>query len=222
VKQVAEGVWQLAGFPPNLINAYLIEDVLVDAGTRHAGRRILRELRGREVNAHALTHAHPDHQGSSKQVCETLGIPYWVPAHDADAAERPELIGERQPDNPLAQFFVRTMTGPGRRVDRRLEEGDVVGGFTVLDTPGHSLGHVAYWREADRVLIAGDVLSSQDTLTGIRGLHEAKPMLTPDPVRNRESARRLAALEPALVLFGHGPPLRDPKRLADFVDSLPR
>jgi hydroxyacylglutathione hydrolase len=222
VKQVADGVWQLAGFPPHAINVFLVGDVLVDAGTRHAGRRILRQLRGRDVTAHALTHAHPDHQGSSKEVCETLGVPFWVGEHDADAAERPELIGERQPDHPVAQFFVKTMTGPGRRVDRRLVEGDEVAGFQVLHVPGHSAGHVAFWREPDRVLIAGDVLSSQDSLTGIRGMHEPRPYLSPDPERNRESARRLAALEPRLTLFGHGPPLRDTKKLVDFVNGLPR
>jgi hydroxyacylglutathione hydrolase len=221
VKQVADGVWQLAGFPPHAINVFLAEDVLIDAATRHAGRRILRQLRGRDVTAHALTHAHPDHQGSSKEVCETLGIPFWVGEHDADAAERPELIGERQPDHPVAQFFVRTMTGPGRRVDRRLREGDEVAGFRVLHVPGHSAGHVAFWRESDRVLIAGDVLSSQDSLTGIRGMHEPRPYLSPDPERNRESARRLAGLEPALTLFGHGPPLRDTRKLVDFVAGLP-
>jgi hydroxyacylglutathione hydrolase len=222
VKQVADGVWQLAGFPPHAINVFLVGDVLIDAGTRHAGRRILRQLRGRDVTAHALTHAHPDHQGSSKEVCETLGIPFWVGEHDADAAERPELIGERQPDHPVAQFFVKTMTGPGRRVDRRLVEGDEVAGFQVLHVPGHSAGHVAFWREPDRVLIAGDVLSSQDSLTGIRGMHEPRPYLSPDPERNRDSARRLAALEPRLTLFGHGPPLRDTKKLVEFVNRLPR
>jgi hydroxyacylglutathione hydrolase len=46
-------------------------------------------------------------------------------------------------------------------------------------------------------------------------------VLTDDPARNRESARRLAALEPALVLFGYGPPLRDPARLRAFADALP-
>jgi len=68
VKLLADGVWLLSGFPPNAINVYLVEDVLVDAGTRHARRRILRQLRGRKVAAHALTHVHPDHQGSSKEV----------------------------------------------------------------------------------------------------------------------------------------------------------
>ena len=221
MKEVADGVWQLAGFPPQAINVYLVGDVLVDAATRHAGRRILRQLRGREVNAHALTHAHPDHQGASKEVCEALGVPFWVGERDADAAERPELIRERAPEHPISRLFYRVMTGPGRRVDRRLREGDDVAGFRVLDVPGHSAGHVAYWRESDRVLIVGDVLTNMDTMTGIRGLHEPKWFLTPDPEENRRSARRVAALRPACVLFGHGPPLRDTRKLVDFVDALP-
>jgi glyoxylase-like metal-dependent hydrolase (beta-lactamase superfamily II) len=114
VKEIAPDVWQLGGgFPPNGINVYVIGDVLIDAATRRAGRRIFRELQGREINAHALTHAHPDHQGASHEVCETLGIPYWVPEGDVDAAERPELIAERQPDHPIAQFFA-----PSRKVTR--------------------------------------------------------------------------------------------------------
>lgn len=222
MKQLADDLWQLRGFPPNAINVYLMGDVLVDAATRYGGRRILRELRGRRVAAHALTHAHPDHQGASHRVCEELGVPLWCGAADADAAERPQLIGERQPDHFMAQLFHRTCTGPGHPVTRRLEEGDEVAGFMVLDAPGHSAGHVAFWRESDRVLVLGDVLNSADPFTGIPGLREPKPYFTPDPARNRESARRLAELEPELACFGHGPPVRDPGRLRDFVASLPR
>ena len=46
-------------------------------------------------------------------------------------------------------------------------------------------------------------------------------MFTLDPARNRESIRRLAALEPAVVCFGHGPPWRDPRALRAFADALP-
>jgi hydroxyacylglutathione hydrolase len=195
-------------------------DALVDAASKRAGRRILGQLEGRTVNAHALTHAHADHQGASKEVCDRLGIPFWVGSADADAAEDPRLMLERQPDHPINRLFFRTMAGPGRRVDRRLREGDDVAGFTVLEVPGHSAGHVAFWRESDRALILGDVLNNMDVFTGIRGLREPKRVFTPDPARNRESARKLAALEPALVCFGHGPPLRDPKKLSDFVAGL--
>ena len=88
--------------------------------------------------------------------------------------------------------------------------------------PGHSPGHVAYWRESDRVLIAGDVLNGMNLITGIPGLHEPPNAFTTDPAQNRESARRLAALEPSLVVFGHGPPLRDTRKFVDFVNGLPR
>lgn len=221
MKQLADGVWKLAGFPPNAINVYLLEDVLIDASTKYATRRIVRELKGHKLSAHALTHAHPDHQGASHAVCERYGVPFWVGERDADAAENPKLIGERQPDNFMAQFFARTMTGPGHKVDRLLREGDEVAGFKVIDVPGHSAGHVAYWRESDGVLVLGDVLNNMDVITAIPGLTEPKPYLTPDPAENRRSAKKLAPLEPKLVLFGHGAPLRDTKKFVDFVSGLP-
>jgi glyoxylase-like metal-dependent hydrolase (beta-lactamase superfamily II) len=55
----------------------------------------------------------------------------------------------------------------------------------------------------------------------VHGLREPKLAFTPDPVRNRVSARRLADLEPALVCFGHGRPLRDTRRFVEFAASLP-
>jgi hydroxyacylglutathione hydrolase len=224
VKKLADGVWQVRGYRgqlPDLINEYVIGDVLIDAGTRHSGKRILRELAGHEINAHALTHAHADHQGASHEVCEALGIPYWVGERDADAAEDPALIRERQPSNPVQWFFLTLYRGPGHPVDRTLKEGDEVGGFKVLEVPGHSAGHLAFWRESDRVLIAGDVLANLNQISGLPGLNEPSSLLTPDPKRNRESARRLAALEPKLVLFGHGRALRDTRKFVDFVESLP-
>jgi glyoxylase-like metal-dependent hydrolase (beta-lactamase superfamily II) len=81
---------------------------------------------------------------------------------------------------------------------------------------------VAFWRESDRTLICGDVLNNMHLVTGIPGLHEPPVAFTADPARNRESARRLAELEPALACFGHGPPLRDTRRFTEFVAALPR
>ena len=221
MKQLADGVWQLSLFPPNAINVFLLDDVLIDASTRFAARKIIKELEGRPLSAHALTHAHPDHQGASHAVCERFGVPYWVGEKDVEPAENPKLIGERQPDHFMTRLFGTHMTGPAHHVDRHLHEGDEVASFKVIDVPGHSAGHVAFWRQSDGVLVLGDVLNSADVYTLIPGLREPKTYFTPDPAENRRSARKLGLLEPKLVLFGHGPPVRDTKKFVDFVNGLP-
>jgi glyoxylase-like metal-dependent hydrolase (beta-lactamase superfamily II) len=221
VKRLADGLYMLRGWPANAINVYLAEDVLIDAATRQGERRIVRQIRDRVVTAHVLTHAHPDHQGSSHAICERLQIPLWCGRGDVPAMETPGGIKNSQAPGWLNRFQARFWTGPPHPVARALEEGDEVAGFTVLEVPGHSRGHVAYWRASDRVLILGDVLNGMNVRTGRRGLHEPPEIFTPDPRRNRQSARRLAALAPALVCFGHGPPLRDSRALREFVDRLP-
>jgi glyoxylase-like metal-dependent hydrolase (beta-lactamase superfamily II) len=210
----------LRGFPPNAINVYVIGDVLLDAATRQGESRIARQLAGRRIAAHALTHAHPDHQGSSHAICERLEIPLWCGQGDVPAMETPGGVYNPRAPRLLRAFQRRYWTGPPHPVARALVEGDEVAGFTVLETPGHTPGHVAYWRESDRVLILGDVLTNMNVLTGMPGLHEPLEMFTPDPARNRASARRLAELRPRLACFGHGAPLRDPGKLAEFVARL--
>jgi glyoxylase-like metal-dependent hydrolase (beta-lactamase superfamily II) len=221
MKELAEDVHMLKGWPPNIINVYLVGDVLIDAATRQGEKRIRRQIAGKTINAHAVTHAHPDHQGSSHAICEQLGIPLWCGQDDIPAIETVGAI--ESPDAPvwLNRLRDRFWTGPPHPVARALHEGDEVAGFTVLETPGHSAGHVSFWRESDRVLIVGDVLGNMHFMTCVPGLHTPPDMATPDPARNRESARRLAALEPTLACFGHGAPLRDPRKLAEFVAGLP-
>jgi hydroxyacylglutathione hydrolase len=222
MKKLADDVWQLGGLLPlpNAINTYLLDDVLIDAGARFDGRKIVRQLEHRPPAAHALTHAHFDHQGASKRVCERFGIPFWVPELDVPAAEDPRVIRERQPNALINKVNFHLYAGPGHPVDRALREGGEVAGFEVLDTPGHSAGHVSFWREPDRVLVCGDVLTNMDTTTGRPGLHEPKGYYTPDPATNRRSAKRLGELEPSLVLFGHGAPLRDTRKFVDFCAQL--
>lgn len=221
MRRLAEDVYQLEGWPRNAINVYVVGDVLIDAGTRQAQRRIMRQIAGRTIAAHAVTHAHPDHQGSSHAICERLGIPLWCGQNDIPAMETAGAIVNPKAPAWLNRLQERLWLGPPHPVARALREGDEVAGFTVLDTPGHSVGHVSLWRESDRTLIVGDVLGNMHFITGMPGLHQPPDMFTPDPARNRQSARRLAELRPALACFGHGAPLRDPDKLARFTASLP-
>ncbi|HEX2070935.1 MAG TPA: MBL fold metallo-hydrolase [Thermoleophilaceae bacterium] len=212
MNELAPGVWHVDGFPRNAVNAYVIGDVLIDAGSVLDGRRVMRQIDGRDVAAHALTHAHIDHYGPSHMICERLGIPLWCGSGDVEAVEAGKMVARGD----------RLVPGPAAHpVARALREGDRVADFTVLDTPGHSPGHVSYWRESDRVLICGDVMWGWNPFLMRGPIREPFGLVTPDVALNRESARRIAALEPSLVCFGHGPPLRDPSKLSAAVAKLP-
>lgn len=191
-----------------MINAYLVEDVLVDAGTRAARRRISRRLRGREISAHVVTHAHPDHFGSSHALCDEFDLPLWAGQRDIEAIETATPVTA---PGRLPKLLSHMKMPDPHPVTRGLREGDEVAGFTVLDVPGHSPGHIALWRDHDGVLICGDVFFRLARVSG------PPDFLTWDRERNRESMRRLAELRPRLVLFGHGRPLRAPDRLRRLV-----
>jgi hydroxyacylglutathione hydrolase len=221
MKQLADDVYVLPGLPPYAINVYLLGTVLIDAATRFDGRRILRRVRGRSITLHALTHAHPDHQGSSHAVCQALDIPLWCGEADSVAMETPGEIMARMPRHWLSGSVGRLWVGPPHPVSRRLREGDQVGTFTVIETPGHTAGHISFWRESDRILITGDVLCNLNIWNGLVMLREPESIFTLDPAQNRRSARRFLSLEPRLVCFGHGPPLRNMDRFARFIEKLP-
>ena len=219
VTDVAPGVKQLSLLGQHSINAYLIGDLLIDAGIRGSAGRLGALLQRHPIRAHALTHPHADHQGASHFVCSTFGVPLWVHGDGADIMEHGRL-DTNIPHNPVTQLQRRFWAGPAHPVARTLQEGDDLNGFEVLSTPGHAQGHVSLWRHTDRVLIVGDVLTHMNVLTTRTGLHEPLRLFTLDEQQNRQSLRRLAALEPSLALFGHGPPLRDPEALARFAATL--
>ncbi len=221
MREIADGVQLITGFPRHAVNCYLVGDVLVDAMGRPDAKHILQELSGRSVAAHALTHAHPDHQGASHAVCSALQLPLWVHAEDAPAVEDPSLIRSRQKAHPLNSLMDKLFTGPAHPVARTLDEGDEVAGFEVLHVPGHCAGHIALWREHDRVLIAGDVLNTQHSLLQFpRGPREPIAIFTPDVEENRRSIRRLGELEPRVVAVGHGPVWTDTASFVSFCRSV--
>lgn len=215
--EVARNVWQLAGYPPHLVNAYLAENILIDTATRWARRRILRQLQRRPLALVALTHCHPDHQGTARLVCRRFRVPLACHVLDVPALEGRAPM---QPQNRLIRLAERFLSGPPCPVGRVLREGEMVGSFRVVHAPGHTPGHVIYFRESDRVAIAGDVLANIHFVTRQVGLRQPPAPFSVDAAQNRRSIRRLCALRPSLVCFGHGPPLRDLALLEQFVATM--
>jgi hydroxyacylglutathione hydrolase len=223
MQPLAEDVWHVPLSPRDTVNAYILGDVLVDAGYKLQAGRAIAAARRLGVTAHALTHAHLDHAGGSARACRELGLD-GVAVGATDAADVRSGRPEPPPHTPLKPVGRRYGSFPPVPVVRELVEGDVVGpGFVVLDVPGHSRGHIAFWREADRILITGDVLFNMHLITTAPGLREPPRPFTTDPAHNRASIRRIAALEPRIAAFGHGPVLRDDAaaRLAAVAAQLP-
>jgi hydroxyacylglutathione hydrolase len=202
MREIAEGVWHVPLMPRDAVNAYVLGDVLVDAGMAGQGKRLPSRLGGHTIAAHALTHAHPDHVGGSAHVVAALGVPFWAPAGDVPAIEAGQAVQKDSAVRRVMELGARFKPVP---VARRLSEGDEVADFTVLDTPGHSPGHIAFWRERDRTLICGDVWFNLDFKTLRPKLRAPFSLPTIDPEQNRRAMQRLADLRPETVGFGHGP-----------------
>lgn len=221
MKYLAPGVWRLKELPAPTINMYLAEDVLIDAGRTWDKRRIFTELEGREISMLALTHVHPDHQGCAKVVCEERGVPLACHADDVEAMEGRRPVQEAATSNPVNRLIRSIWEGPPHKVERVLQEGDEVAGFRVVHTPGHARGHIVFFRESDRVAICGDVIRNMSYATGLPGIKEPPGIFTYDPAENRRSIRRLAELNPSLILPGHGPAVTDMGAFERFVAALP-
>ncbi len=220
--EVAPGVQRLGQFPLPMVNVYLAGDILFDAGTTWDRFRIPRQLQGRDLSLLTLTHVHPDHQGLAREICRDRDIPLACHADDVDAMEGRVPVSGEQVTSRLLQKIQASWEGPPHKVSRVLEDGEKVGEFTVVHTPGHARGHVVYFRESDGVTICGDVIRNINYATGRTGLGEPPEMFTYDPAENRRSIRKLADLKPSILLPGHGPAVTDMDQFQSWVAALPR
>ncbi len=112
----------------------------------------------------------------------------------------------------LAKLQQKYWAGQGHKVDKTIVENDMIGNFRVIETPGHSAGHISLFRERDGVLIIGDAAVNMNLITTVTGLRLPPHIFTTDQKRNIKSLQKLAELNPSVICFGHGPVLRNTDR----------
>jgi glyoxylase-like metal-dependent hydrolase (beta-lactamase superfamily II) len=218
------------------VNAYLIESsdgpMLVDCGSAgHPSHRVALaaalETAGTtvtDVRTLVATHAHSDHVGLAQWVIEQSGCEFLMhpdTGHFYDAMREPERIDaarrrrawqEGVPDADLPDYGdVREETEgvlAPIEPDRPLHDGDRIGSWEVLETPGHAPSHISLVDRSRGVLILGDLLAPVFGPWYDYGY-------SPDPVGEfLRSLDRVAALGPLeLALPGHG-------RALDHVPSI--
>lgn len=139
-----------------------------------------------------LTHGHPDHTPGAASLTRLLGdVPVWASVKTAAEPAREAGVGRR--------------FAPDQQFD--------VGGDTlaVLQTPGHTRDHVAFWLPELRLLIAGDTI-----------LGEGSSVIAPpegDMAAYMRTLAQIQALDPAIIAPGHGPIITDPgAKVAEYVE----
>ncbi len=179
--------------PARSTNAVLLgrrQAVLVDPATPlpDETERLLHALaearrQGREVEAIWLTHHHPDHVGAVQTIRRELGVPVCAHRLAAEHLERRGIAVDRELED-------------GQRV---VLDGDPPFPVRVIHTPGHTRGHLCFFDETYRSLIAGDLASTLSTI-----------VIDPpegDMDAYLESLDRVIALEPEILFPAHGPPV---------------
>lgn len=169
------------------VSAYVLarngEAAIVDTGVAGSEGDIASSLAAvglgwDDVGHVIVTHLHPDHQGSLPAVLSEAAA---ATAY-AGAADIPEISSPR-PISPVG-------------------DGDTVFDLEIIDTPGHTPGHISVLDPVGGLLVAGDALNGADG-----GVIGANPEFTADIVMADESVRKLATFTFETVVFGHGEPV---------------
>lgn len=180
--------------PATTQNCYLIDSdpiLLIDPGSPHPEEHValfhtldtmLVEGPGREILV-LLTHEHSDHVSAVEAVQQRYGVRVL-----ASQATR-DVLGPHFVDGVIAEGHVFNV---GEWADKpwRVE---------VLHTPGHTSGHLAFRDMRFGAIFSGDLVSGVSTI-----LVDPEEGRMSDYMRSLE---RCSALEPKLVLPGHGPAL---------------
>jgi len=167
-------VLTLPAFKDNYL--WLIHDgvnaAIVDPGDAEPVLKALQEL-GLTLSAILLTHHHADHIGGVPRLLEHASVPVFGPRNDGIAAVT-QALGEGE-----------RLVVPGLDLE-----------LSVLDVPGHTLGHIAYVREDQ----GGHWLFCGDTLFGAG----CGRLFEGTPAQMADSLGKLAALpDDTLVYCAH-------------------
>ncbi|RST76049.1 MBL fold metallo-hydrolase [Siminovitchia acidinfaciens] len=214
--------------------------VLIDAGMPHSADKIIELTEDRfgpdaRPNVIILTHGHFDHVGALIELVEHWDVPVY--AHEL---ELPYLTGKKsypEPDMTVEGGMVAKMSpmfpiepiNLGDHVEKLPSDGTVphLPDFRWIHTPGHSIGHVSFFRDNDGVLIAGDafVTVKQEYLyrvfTQEKEISGPPRYLTPDWDAAWESVKKLETLKPTSAITGHGVAMEG-EELSQNLEKLTR
>ena len=224
--EIVEGIHRVDEASANMAhaNVYMLikgeELIVIDTGTPGNAQKTVDYIqklgrRPADVKTIILTHFHVDHIGSAYELKKLTRAKLAVHIEDADF-----VSGKKSMPRPKNIFFraASSFIKPApAEVDVLLNNGDNIGGLTVIHVPGHTPGSIALLDEEKRVLFAGDTLRYDG-----KRVSGAPEEFTFDPNKVKESIRKIAAYNFDVMLPGHGEPLKPnaSEEVRKFADSL--
>ncbi|WP_112181255.1 MULTISPECIES: MBL fold metallo-hydrolase [Paraliobacillus] len=211
--------------------------VLIDTGIAHYHGRIISAAKKRfndtPPKAIILTHAHFDHVGSAKKLAKHWDVSIYVHPEElpfvdgtceyppADPTVGGGLLSLLSPVFPTdavnLKHLAKTLSADGKL--------PFLDDWHYIHTPGHTPGHISLFRESDKILIAGDAVTTENpesslaVLLPIIKLYGPPAYFTHDWDDAERSVQTLAKLKPKLLLTGHGLPMKD-KELSEGFEKL--
>ena len=209
----------MVGFPENTVDGWF----LVDTGPEAAAGFIIEQARERfwrqKPRAILLTHGHVKHAGAAGKLADIWNVPVYMhplempyltaladyPRPDSRETDRLEHKMEAYPKGGINLSFHSVPLPLDRSVPG-------MRGWQWVHTPGHTAGHVSFFRPGDGTLIVGDAFTGkQEDLFDAAALHPDAgrqfEYTTADWSASLNSFRRLRDLNASLSILSHGKPL---------------
>jgi glyoxylase-like metal-dependent hydrolase (beta-lactamase superfamily II) len=197
-------------------NPYLIIDpgglTLIDAGLPGSQKKIFAYiatlgLAQTDLKHIIITHSDYDHIGGLAALKKTSGARVYASDIEASAIAKGKASRQIQPRNIIFKLLIGLITSFAKNtpvtVDEILVDGQVLpqlGGLRVLETTGHTPGHISLYAPSAGILFCGDsmVVEKGQLLPSRQGV-------TWDREKADEAVRKQAALGAQIVCSGHGP-----------------
>lgn len=216
--KIADNVFLVPGV---MANPYILVDsdglTLIDTGIPRSSGKILAYVASmgksaQDIKRILITHSDLDHVGSLAVLHKLTGARTYTSRVEAAAIATGKASRQINRTGFLMRRLMFALLDPLMkakpfRVDEILEDGEVLpvhGGLLVVDTAGHTPGHLSFFSPASGVLFCGDSM-----VTDEQGIHGSRPGLTWDDTKARQAEKKQAALGAHIVCPGHGPVVKD-------------
>lgn len=221
--EVIPGIYLIRG---RVSNCYLVvnEDImLIDTGMPGNSSKITRYIEDnlkrspQDIKTIVITHNHFDHVGSLSKMKEITGAKVAIHPADADFIRgKAKHVGGTFM-NTMIKLLQTIYRSKPVEPDILLEDCDLIGGYRVIHTPGHSPGSICLYNLENKAIFVGDNLQYKDGK-----LQSPGEQLILEPEKYKESMKKLSELDIEVILTGHTKAVTSggSELLREFVDGL--